>query len=204
MRCWKLLLSLVMLCGVISCSNDDPPAISGEQHTSTAEAVAPADSRPNILLIVADDLGFTDIGAFGSEIPTPNLDELAFAGVRLTNLHTGRACQQTRAMLMSSRGVTSVIETHPNRADGQRDNSLTTRIAALPELMQDAGYSTYMAGKWDLGLSGDATPAARGFDRSFGLLEASSSHFAETFWGDQTYYEEDGIPVAIEDLPEDF
>ena len=204
MSCWKSLLSLVMLCGVIGCSNDNLPTNAGEQSTSPAEAVAPPDSRPNILLILADDLGFTDLGAFGSEIPTPNLDELAFAGVRLTNLHTGRACQQTRAMLMSGRGVTSVIETHPNRPDGQRDNSLTTRIAALPELMQDAGYSTYMAGKWDLGLSGDATPAARGFDRSFVLLEASSSHFAETFWGDQTYYEEDGISVALEDLPEDF
>ena len=136
MSCWKSLLSLVMLCGVIGCSNDNLPTNSGEQSTSPAEAVAPPDSRPNILLIVADDLGFTDLGAFGSEIPTPNLDELAFAGVRLTNLHTGRACQQTRAMLMSGRGVTSVIETHPNRPDGQRDNSLTTRIAALPELMQ--------------------------------------------------------------------
>jgi len=204
MRCGNPLLNLVMLCGVVGCSNDGPPANSGEQTTSPAEAVAPTGSRPNILLIVADDLGFTDIGAFGSEIPTPNLDELAFAGVRLTNLHTGRACQQTRAMLMSSRGAASVIETNPSRPDGERNNKLTSRIAALPELMQDAGYSTYMTGKWDLGLSGDATPAARGFDRSFVLLEASSSHFAETFWSDQSYYEEDGIPVAIEDLPEDF
>ena len=105
---------------------------------------------------------------------------------------------------MSGRGVSSVIETHPNRPDGQRDNSLTTRIAALPELMQDAGYSTFMTGKWDLGLSGEFTPAARGFDRSFVLLEASSSHFAETFWGEQSYYEEDGVSVPLDELPEDF
>jgi len=195
MGCWTKWLGIAMLGGVFGCSNDSPP---------TAPDGRTADARPNILLIVADDLGFTDLGAFGSEIPTPNLDALAFAGVRLTNLHTGRACQQTRAMLMSSRGVTSVIKTHPRRPDGQRDNSLTTRIAALPELMQDAGYSTYMAGKWDLGLSGEYAPAARGFDRSFVLTEAAGSHFAESLWGGRPYYEEDGVPLALEDLPEDF
>ncbi len=188
-----------MVSSTFGCSIDTPTT-----QTDTSEAGQSGDNRPNILLIVADDLGFTDMGAFGSEIPTPNLDRLAFEGVRLTNLHAGRACQQTRAMLMSGRGVASVIETHPNRPDGQRDNSLTTRVAALPELMQDAGYSTYMAGKWDLGLSGDTTPARRGFDRSFVLLEASSSHFAETFWGEKTYYEEDGVAVPIETLPHDF
>lgn len=194
---WTTLISAALLGALGGCSGDEPP----ENGAGSTQAIQ---QRPNILLIVADDLGFTDLGAFGSEIPTPNLDALAFEGVRLTNLHAGRACQQTRAMLMSSRGVSSVMESQPNRPDGQRDNRLTTRVAALPELMQDAGYATFMTGKWDLGLSGDYRPATRGFDRSFAVLEASSSHFAEPFWSEPSWYEEDGVPVAYEDLPEDF
>ncbi|MEE9570427.1 MAG: sulfatase-like hydrolase/transferase, partial [Gammaproteobacteria bacterium] len=96
---WIRWLGIAMLVGVSGCSNDSPPTTSS---AVTGDAAAPADARPNILLIIVDDLGFTDIGAFGSEIPTPNLDELAFAGVRLTNLHTGRACQETRAMLIKN------------------------------------------------------------------------------------------------------
>ncbi len=201
MGCWTRWLGVVMLVGIFGCANDSPPATPDDR---TADAAARAASRPNILLIIVDDLGFTDIGAFGSEIPTPNLDELAFAGVRLTNLHPGRACQETRAMLMASRGAASVIEARPNRPGGPRDNSLTMSVAVLPELMQDAGYSTYMAGKWDLGMSGEYRPDVRGFDRSFAMLASGGSHFADYFWGEEAYYEEHGTPLALEDLPEDF
>ena len=162
------------------------------------------DERPNILLIVADDLGYTDLGAFGGEIPTPNLDDLAYAGVRLTNFHTGQACQQTRAMLMSGRGAASVIQSNPPRADGERANELRKNIATLPELLGDAGYRSYMAGKWDLGLTSDVSPLARGFDRSFSLIEASSSHFAEFFWEEASYYQEDSRRLTLDQLPEDF
>lgn len=160
--------------------------------------------RPNILLIVADDLGYTDLGSFGSEISTPTLDILAFEGIRLTNFHTGRACQQTRAMLMSGRGFSSVIQRNPARSDGERAHQLRLDVATLPELLRDAGYRTYMAGKWDLGLSNEAAPDARGFDRSFALLEASSSHFREYFWDDKSYYQEDSRSLALEELPPDF
>lgn len=160
--------------------------------------------RPNILLIVADDLGYTDLGSFGGEIPTPTLDALAYAGVRLTNFHTGQACQQTRAMLMTGRGASSVMQANPTRADGERANELRKDVATLPELLGDAGYRTYMAGKWDLGLTADVSPLARGFDRSFSLIEASSSHFAEYFWAEASYYQEDARRILLEDLPEDF
>ena len=195
-----------MTTSLFACSQDDgtPPVEPAEQPVTETAAPISADNRPNILLIVADDLGYTDIGAYGGEIPTPNLDELASEGIRFTNFHTGRACQQTRAMMMSSRGVSSVIESFPNRPDGQRDSRLTLAVATLPELMQETGYRTYMSGKWDLGLREGYTPADRGFDRSFGLLEASASHFAETFWGDELYYHEDGVPLGLKDLPEDF
>lgn len=160
--------------------------------------------RPNILYIVADDLGYTDIGSFGSEIPTPNLDELAFAGVRLTNLHADRNCQQSRVMLMASSGTAVALEVGSSPMSGMRGNRLRREWAILPELLQDAGYATYMAGKWDLGIGDGYTPATRGFDRSFALLDASASHFAEKFWENPLPYEDDGEPVSIADLPDDF
>lgn len=162
------------------------------------------ESQPNLLLIVADDLGYTDLGAFGSEIPTPSLDALAYEGIRLTNFHTDRVCQQTRTMLMSGRGYASAIKLQPPRPDGERDNELRLDVATIPELLREAGYRTYMAGKWDLGVRSHVTPWARGFDRSFALLEASASHFAEYFWVDQSYYQEDDRPLDLDDLPADF
>ena len=160
--------------------------------------------QPNILYIVADDLGYTDIGAFGSEIPTPNLDELAYEGVRLTSFHTDRSCQHTRVMLMASAGSGRALQIIGDPMSGRRGNLLSRDWAILPEFLQDAGYATYMSGKWDLGIGEGYTPATRGFDRSFVLLDASASHFAETFWDNPIPYEEDGVPLRIDQLPEDF
>jgi arylsulfatase len=160
--------------------------------------------RPNILYIVADDLGFTDIEPFGSEIATPMLNELALAGVRLTNFHTDSNCQRTRVMLMSGAGTSAALEVIGNPMTGLRGNLLSREWAILPELLQDAGYATYMAGKWDLGIGEGYTPATRGFDRSFSLLDASASHFKELLWENPLPYEDDGEPLRIEDLPDDF
>ena len=163
-----------------------------------------AGAQPNILYIVADDLGYTDIGSFGSEIPTPNLDALAFNGTRLTNFHTDRSCQPTRMMLMASAGTGAALQYIGDRTTGRRGNVLRREWAILPELLQDAGYATYMAGKWDLGAGEGFTPATRGFDRSFVILDASASHFAEVFWEDPQPFEDDGVPMAIDQLPPDF
>ena len=187
---WVIILSTLLF----ACSDNN-------QDTETS--IIP--DRPNILLVVADDLGYTDLGSFGSEIPTPNLDELAFDGVRLTNFHGGRACQQTRAMLMSGRGVSSVMEGRPTRPDGQRDNIIRTNVALVSELLQDAGYKNFITGKWDLGLEAPHTPTSRGFDRGFVLLEAANRHFnvGESLWNpldpdgekSPSYYEEDGLSL---------
>ena len=197
MNSWIGFLALGIAGALAGCSQDE-----GQPADAPVDTVA--DARPNILYIVADDLGYTDIGAFGSEISTPNLDELAFAGVRLTNFHTHSACQQTRVMMMASTGVSGAVEIRPLQPSRERANRLSLNWAIVPELLQDAGYETYMTGKWDLGLEDGYTPATRGFDRSFAQLGASASHFPEILWDDYSLYRLDGEIVEYEDLPADF
>jgi arylsulfatase len=172
--------------------------------TSSDAATSGSENPPNILLIVADDLGYTDLGAFGGEISTPNLDELAFAGIRFTNFHTASWCQPTRAMLMSGAGPVETIEELPRLESGNRNNVLRKDWANMAELLQDAGYETLMAGKWDLGLEGEYRAVESGFDRSFALLEGGASHFAEYFWRESLYYEDEGRRLDLDDLPADF
>ncbi len=157
------------------------------------EDQAAQDPRPNILLIMADDMGYTDIGSFGSEIRTPNLDALALGGVRLTNYHVGPACSQTRTMLMS--GTYTEVGAVPV---GVRNRHLAENVVALPRLMKDAGYRTYMSGKWHIGTGVDDNPATRGFDRSFALMGGSAIHFVDNRPG---RYLENGREVV---LPDDF
>ncbi|KAF5373747.1 hypothetical protein D9758_000708 [Tetrapyrgos nigripes] len=149
--------------------------------------------RPNFLLIVADDLGFSDIGCFGSEIKTPNLDKLAETGIRMTDFHTAAACSPTRAMLLSGTdnhiaGIGCMSEqkgTFTSRAEHDlrrwdvpgHEGFLNYRVAALPEVLQDNGYHTLLSGKWHLGLKPDYTPDKRGFDRSFALLPGCANHY---------------------------
>ena len=155
------------------------------------------DDRPNILFIMADDLGYMDVGFFGSEIRTPNLDELALGGLRLTNFHAAPSCAPTRAMLMSGTtngeaGVTALDD--PLRAD----------VATLSERLAAAGYHTYMAGKWNLGVTPEDGPAARGFEKSYALMKAADNHLGHNLFPGsppthegQAAYLEHGQPVEL-------
>jgi arylsulfatase A-like enzyme len=166
--------------------------------------------RPNFLVIVADDLGFSDIGAFGGEINTPNLDRLAYAGIRFTDFHSAPACSPTRAMLLTGTdhhiaGIGTMLEVAIPGFQGAPgyEGYLNDRVVALPELLRDAGYLTLMSGKWHLGHTIETSPWARGFERSFALLPAGASHYGPAAGGGfspvPTLYTEDDQFVTVGD-----
>ncbi len=154
------------------------------READPAPAAAKSTPRPNILLVMVDDMGFSDLGAFGSEIPTPHLDRLAKEGLRFSQFHTTPVCAPTRAELMT--GVdhhrTGLGNFPELRQDNQKDQPgyegyLTDRVATIAERLKAAGYATFMSGKWHLGYDPRANPAVRGFDRSFVLLGGGHNHF---------------------------
>ena len=143
------------------------------------------EDRPNIIIIMADDMGWSDIGCYGSEISTPNLDRLAKKGLRFTQFYnTGRCCP-TRASLLTG--------TYPHQAGighmmNDRDlpgyrGDLGSNVRTIAEVMKSAKYSTYMSGKWhvtpkiQLGSSQHNWPIQRGFDRFYGTIHGAGSFF---------------------------
>ncbi|HCL84365.1 MAG TPA: sulfatase [Chitinophagaceae bacterium] len=145
------------------------------------------DKRPNIVIILADDLGYSDMGMFGSEIRTPNMDALALNGVRFTNFYTHASCSPSRSMLLSGvdthlNGLGNMDEwTAPNQVGkAGYEGNLNDRVVTLPQLLKEVGYHTYMVGKWHMGKSPDKIPAARGFERDFSLLDGMGSYWDMT------------------------
>lgn len=179
----------------------------------SASPPAPATGkRPNIVIILGDDLGYSDLGCFGSEIKTPHLDSLAKAGLRCTRFYTSASCSPTRSMLLSG------VDTHlnglgcmdewaaPNQwgVDGY-EGYLNNRVATLPQLLKDAGYHTYMAGKWHMGKATNQIPAARGFERDFALLDGAGSYWdmsSFTAASPRSTFTEDGR--YLKSLPKDY
>ena len=169
-----------------------------------------AGDRPNILFILVDDMGYTDAGFMGSEIDTPNLDQLAASGIILTNLHTTPVCSTSRAMLMSGMdNHLSGVGMFPEALALNQKNKpgyegyLNFRVAALPEVMRDGGYHTYMSGKWHLGIEDEHDPAVRGFERVFALRSGGGGHFTGLGINKERVpiYSENGTVTTI---PEDF
>ncbi|ARN57450.1 arylsulfatase [Sedimentisphaera salicampi] len=147
---------------------------------------APTD-RPNIVVVLVDDMGYSDIGCYGGEIDTPNLDNLAQNGVRFSQFYNTARCCPTRASLMTG--------LHPHQTDiGHMTNppnskkhdkgvegyrgSMNKNCVTIAEVLKTAGYHTYMAGKWHLGMSErHMWPLQRGFDRFYGILAGASNFF---------------------------
>jgi arylsulfatase A-like enzyme len=153
-------------------------------QATVAQTVA---KRPNIVVILGDDLGYSDMGMFGSEIKTPNLDALATNGTRFTNYYTQASCSPTRSMLLTGQdthinGLGAMDEwTAPSQMGKEGyEGNLSTSLVTMPQLLKDAGYHTYMVGKWHLGKAPDKIPAARGFERDFTLLDGMGSYWDMT------------------------
>jgi arylsulfatase len=145
--------------------------------------------KPNILIIVADDMAYSDLGCFGGEIKTPNLDRLARAGGRFTNFCVGPTCSPTRSMLLSGcdnhvAGLGNMAEFLGPEQKGKPgyEGHLNSRVASIASVMRNTGYHTYMAGKWHMGEEPGNWPAALGFERDFTLLQGGGSS-----WSDMMY-----------------
>lgn len=204
-----LLGGMATLCVAATLAHAD-----GERHAEPGPD--PGEVRPNFLLIVADDLGFSDLGVMGSEIRTPNLDALAAEGLVLTDFHVSPTCSPTRAMLLTG------LDTHPAGLGSMRGQAspeqagqpayagvLSERVVTVAELLQDAGYLTALSGKWHLGIGPGQRPVDRGFERAYGFLGGGASHFSDQlalfFSGApprKAMMEDDGVPVT--QLPDDW
>ena len=193
-----IVIAILVACGA---------PISDQQQSST--------ERPNVLLILADDLGFSDLGVYGSEIPTPNIDALAKSGALLTNFYANATCAPSRAMLLSGMDSHAVgFGFNPIAAQrlpvlrGQPGYSgrWPSHIGSFVENFTAAGYYSVMTGKWHQGNTEEATPYARGFEKAFYLEQGGASHFSDAAGQTSaapfaTYYEDNNL---VESLPEDF
>lgn len=200
-------------CGAVSCCLALAFFFSSAVGAAPAAQSEPAavNTRPNVLIIVADDLGFTDIGAFGGfDIATPNLDALAHSGLRLSNFHTLPTCAPTRAVLLTGvdnhiAGIGSQVIADAQRGQPGYEGYLSDRVATIAEILGENGYRTYHSGKWHLGASPEHGPMTRGFQDAFALLPGGASHFADgrpLHPGEPTIYLDNDERVAA--LPADF
>ena len=174
-------------------------------------AAAPAPKQPNIVILLADDWGFTDVGSYGGEISTPNLDALAAKGVRFSNFHVAGSCSPTRAMLQTGvsshrAGLGNMPETIPaaHRGKSGYDAELNDRVVTIADQLRAAGYRTYLTGKWHLGKDPAKLPTARGYDRAFALAASGADNFENKpnlLLYDKADWTEDGKPAA---LPKNF
>ncbi|MCD9623299.1 arylsulfatase [Rhabdothermincola salaria] len=166
----------------------------------------PPPGAPNIVVVLVDDLGYADLGCYGSEIATPNIDALAASGLRYTNYHATPMCSPTRASLLSGMephlaGVGTVAHSDPGFPGYAME--LADDVATLPETLRAAGYATYMVGKWHLSKdSGQSDagprsswPCQKGFDRFYGVLDAFTNlHHPHRLVCDNTPVEVDAYP----------
>ena len=167
--------------------------------------------HPNIVLILADDLGYTDISPFGSEINTPNIARLAAEGLSFTNYHTAGSCAPARAMLLTGvdshrNGVPNIPEALPaeQMAYEHYQGVLNDKVITLANVLQAGGYHTYMTGKWHLGHTPELLPSARGFDRTIAMADTGADNWEQRTYlpiYDQANWYADG---AEHTLPDDF
>lgn len=170
-------------------------------------------AQPNILVVVMDDIGFSDLQCYGSEIQTPTINKIAEQGLRYTRFHTCSLSAPTRAMLLTGvdnhqngEGCMQPLHCENQYIQAGYEGHLNSRVVTMAELLRQHGYATAMAGKWHLGGGKGETPFYHGFERSFSLMAGGAGHFAYHIpLGDEdapvTFYMEDDKRVTV---PEDF
>ena len=200
----RLVAAMVALCLLLSCSESDQQSVEGpgvalsppdaveQQLQSPAESSAL--SRPNIVFILVDDMGFGDVGYNGSEIATPNLDEMAQQGMKLDRNYVYPVCSPTRAALLSGQNPLHMGITGPIADDA----SLPEDLKLMPEYFKDLGYRTHMVGKWHLGLAErSAWPSSKGFDSYYGFLGGWIDFYTHVFAGGHDW-QRDGQSIVEE------
>lgn len=170
-----------------------------------------APARPNILIILADDMGFSDIGCYGSEIHTPNLDTLAKSGLRYTRFYNYTRCCPSRAALLTGlyphqAGVGDMVDEYAARARAQLNSPaysdhLNPEAPTIAEVLRTAGYQTAMTGKWHLGYRPAEWPAARGFDHSLAQIEGAMNYYGYGPQHSLPRGQRRFLPMALDDQP---
>ena len=162
-------------------------AVGGAAAAQAADA--PPRLRPNIVFVLLDDAGFSDLGSYGGEIATPTMDALAAQGVRFSNFHTAPTCEASRAMLhsgvdnhLAGMGALMPVIAESQKGKPGYEGYLSDRAHSLGALMRDGGYATYFAGKWNLGYGLERSPGARGWDRYLALEQTGADNFEAKVW----------------------
>lgn len=167
--------------------------------------------RPNVVVLIGDDVGYSDLGAYGSEINTPNLDALAAEGTIFSNYHTTASCSPTRSMLMTGvdnhrNGLGNMYITMPFEHRGQPgyEGHLNDQVVTIANLLKDNGYHTYHLGKWHLGNEPEKRPYNRGFERTIALGNTGADNWEQRTYlpvDDKAHWYADG---EEHQLPDDF
>lgn len=183
-RCFVALARLVGFAGVgLACSGSLQAQVESA-HAGGQTPITP--SRPNIVFILADDLGYSDLAPYGSEVSTPTLAALSQQGLTFTNYHTAANCAPARAMLLT--GVGNHLAGVPNipemiapeqRLNPRYQGVLGDDVVTVATLLEGAGYHTYMAGKWHLGTAPDKRPSRRGFERTVAMMDSGADNWEQ-------------------------
>jgi len=167
----KYILRVLFLFALFSCGN--------KKQKDTIVAY----KQPNVIIVLVDDMGFSDIGCYGSEIETPHIDKLGFSGIRFTQFYNAARCCPSRASLLTGlyphqAGMGDMVANHHHtRKPGAYQGWLSQNAVTLAEVLRGAGYNTYMSGKWHVGEDSLDWPVQRGFDKYFGLISGACSYY---------------------------
>lgn len=175
-------------------------------------SLAHSNDAPNVILIVADDLGFSDIESFGGEISTPNLKKIAEQGIQFSQYYTSPMSAPARSMLLTGNtnqqaGMGAMWWYESTKGKVGYELRLSDRTVTMAERFRDAGYETMMVGKWHIGKTPDSLPGGKGFNQSFAFMGGGASHYSDAMpLGEveayHTYYTLND--QKVDQLPEDF